>query len=452
MSELERFLREARAGLPEPDADVTEQARREALLALRPRRTRARAVVLIGAALLLAAGLGVGVGTLIAPTGTAARGPVGLGFLPEPGWYALQSSARATATTPAIAIASNVPFHPDDDVQGSAESSALPYATLLRLPPDGVVITATFMPAVSQPWLDGIYIPFALPLKLRDTVRENRFGSQVRPEEPLGHHQLRAAVNGHHIDLHVYFGTPDPSPALRSEAQRQLDRLVVRTRAEGTRRSTVLTPSTTAAPGALSSANAVTVDHTLLCTVRTHGGIYEVEARAHSGYRVGSRWAKLAYATITSGGAGGALSGNQAVSTNALAWMTAGKPDAETTVDSDFWTFAPRGSGTLGYNRTRCSPIRRQVLLARSGLNGGPAGALGEERDCTTPTRVLVRLRARLQSKGSLQKRGDFVSTGVTVLDAKMSVRSLTGKPLIYAEVFQSGKAPLFTARGCLRD
>jgi hypothetical protein len=448
-SELERLLREAREGLPGPDDLVTQRARRRALNAVRRRRPRARAVALLAAALVLAAAFGVGVGTLIAPTGTAARGPVGLGFLPEPGWYALQSSARATATSPAIAIASNVPFHPDDDVQGSAESSALPYATLLTLPPRGIVITATFMPLSSQPYLQGVYIPVKLPLKLKDTVRENRFGSQVRPEEPLGHHRLSVTVNGHQIDLHVYFGTPDPPSSMRNEAQRQLNELVVRPVGDTNGRRSQSRP---AAPVAQSGAGAVTIDHTLLCTVRTHGGIYEVEARAHAGFRVGSRWAKLAYTTLTSGGAGGSLSGNQAVSPNALFWMSAGNPDQQTTVDNDFWTFPPRGSGTLGYNRARCNPSRRQVALSRAGLRGEPASTLGEERDCTTPTRVLVRVRARLQAQGALRKRGDFLSTGVPVLDAKMSMRTLTGKPLVYAEVFQSGKTPFFTAGACIRD
>ena len=140
------------------------------------------------------------------------------------------------------------------------------------------------------------------------------------------------------------------------------------------------------------------------------------------------------------------------MSPNALFWMTAGRPDAHTTVDNDFWTFPPRGSGTLGYNRTRCSPSRRPVALNRAGLRGGAATALGEELDCTTPNRVLLRVRARLQAQGALRKRGDFLSTGVPVLDAKLSMRSLAGKPIVYAEVFQSGRTPLFTARACIRD
>lgn len=450
-SDFERFLREAREGLPGPDPRVTNEARMRAVFAVRPRRRRLRAVALLAAALVVTAALGVGVGTLIAPSGTAARGPVGLGFFPEPGWYALQSSARATVTSPANAMASNVPFHPDDDVQGSAESSALPYATLLSLPPNGVVITTTFTLREGQIWLDAAYPPTTLPLKLTDAAPENLFGEQVRPEEPLGHQSLRAAVNGHNVDLHVYFGTPDPPSSLRREAQRQLDRLVVRG-INGKSRAANAPAREPAVVQTLSSAKAVTVDRTLLCTTRTHGGIHEVEARAHDGFRVDGRWAKLAYVTLTSGGAGGALSGNQNVSPNALAWMTAGMPNTATTVDSEFWTFAVQTGGTFGYHRTRCQPTKKAVPLARSGLDGGRAGPLGEERDCATPRRVLLRMRARFASQGPLRGRGNFVSTKVPILDAKLSMRTLSGKPLVYAEVFQSGRTQLFGSRGCVFD
>jgi hypothetical protein len=347
-------------------------------------------------------------------------------------------------------MASNVPFHPDDDVQGSAESSALPYSTLLGLPPHGVVITTTFNLREGQIWMDAAYPPTTLPLKLTDAYEENRFGEQVRPEEPLGHQSLRASVNGHNVDLHIYFGTSDPPRSLQREAQRQLDRLVVR--GLDRRPRTGATRTAPAPAQALSSANAVTVDRTLLCTTRTHGGIHEVEARAHDGFRVEGRWAKLAYVTLTSGGAGGALSGNQSVSPNALVWMTAGMPNSETTVDSEFWTFAVQASGTFGYHRSRCTPTRRSVPLTRDGLQGGATGPLGEERDCATPRRVLLRMRARFASKGPLQGRGDFVSTKVPILDAKLSMRTLAGKPLVYAEVFQSGKTPLYAAGSCVRD
>jgi hypothetical protein len=449
-SDFERFLREAREGLPGPDPRVTNEARMRAVFAVRPRRRRLRAVALLAAALVVTAALGVGVGTLIAPSGTAARGPVGLGFFPEPGWYALQSSARATATSPANAMASNVPFHPDDDVQGSAESSALPYSTLLSLPPNGVVITTTFTLREGQIWMDAAYPPTTLPLKLTDAFEENRFGEQVRPEEPLGHQSLRASVNGHNVDLHVYFGTPDPPRSLLREAQRQLDRLVVRG-ANGKSRPTASVRAPAPAQR-LSSANAVTIDRTLLCTTRTHGGIHEVEARAHDGFRVDGRWAKLSYVTLTSGGAGGVLSGNQDVSPNALAWMTAGQANAETTVDSEFWTFAVHVAGTFGYHRTRCQPTKKTVSLARSGLSGGRAGPLGEERDCATPSRVLLRMRARFASQGPLRGRGDFISTKVPILDAQLSMRTLSGTPLVYAEVAQSGATRLFGARGCVFD
>ena len=371
-----------------------------AVLAVRPRKRRVRGVALLAAALVIAAALGVGVGTLIAPSGTAARGPVGLGFLPEPGWFALQSSAHATATSPATAMASNVPFHPDDDVQGSAESSALPYATLLSLPPHGVVIATTFT-LRDRPALVGRF------LSADDAALEaerRRQGEPVRPPGAAGGAarasqlpRLRERPQHRPPRLLRDSGSAALAPARGAAPARPTRR--ARSGSHG-RAPGAPAASTPSAPLAISSENAVTVDHTLLCTTRTHGGIHEVEARAHAGYRVDGRWAKLPYAIVASGGAGGSLSGNQTVSTSALAWMTAGTPTSETTVDSEFETFPVRASGTLGYNRTRCKATSARVPLTRAGLQGGPTDALGEERDCETPSRVLVRIRARLETEG----------------------------------------------------
>ena len=35
------------------------------------------------------------------------------------------------------------------------------------------------------------------------------------------------------------------------------------------------------------------------------------------------------------------------------------------------------------------------------------------------------------------------------VREAKLAVRTLAGKPLVYADLRESGKARLFTAKGC---
>jgi hypothetical protein len=449
-SELERQLREARESLPDPGHDVTERARARALGALRRRRPRVRVAALMGVAFVVVLVAGVGLGSLVAPSGTASQGPPGLGFLPEDGWYVMQAGTDATPEHPGIAIASNIPLAPEDG------ASIVPYSTLLRLPADGIVIVANFTGRVEQvqrfvpKGSHGSTFPVRkLPLRVIDASPYIQFGGQVRPEEPLGQYQLRAEVNSYTVDLHFYFGTTAPSANLRAAAQRQLDRLVVRSGRSRQGARSRDTESTLSRP---STGSAGLIDRTFVCSTDAHGGIHEVEARAHAGYRVDSRWARLPYAVVATGGAGGALSGNQSASPNSLAWITAGSPAADTTVDSEYETFPVRVSGTLGIRRGQCKATRARVPLSRAGLRGGPMTALGEELDCVAPRRVLLRVRARLQSQGNLKQRQLFLATNVPLLDAKLTVRTLAGKPLVYAEVFQSGRTPLYTARGCVRD
>lgn len=448
-SELERRLREARESLPDPAHDVTERARAGAVGALRRRGPRVRVAALTGVAFVAVLLAGIALGSLVAPSGTASQGPPGFGFLPEDGWYVMQAGVDAAPEHPAIAIAANVPLSPEDG------ASIVPYTTLLRLPADGAVIVANFTGRVEEHVRflpkgshSSVFPGRTMPLRVRDATPYIQFGGQIRPEEPLGQYQLQAEVNGYAVDLHFYFGTTSPSTQLKAEAQRQLDRLVVRT---GRSRQGVRSraPEATASPTA---GAAGLIDRTFVCSTDAHGGIHEVEARAHAGYRVDSRWAKLPYAVVATGGAGGALSGNQSAATNSLAWITAGSPVADTTVDSEYETFPVRVSGTLGIHRRQCKATRMRVPLSRAGLRGGATTALGEEIDCVAPRRVLLRVRARLQSQGELKQRRLFLATNVPVLDAKLTVRTLSGKPLVYAEVFQSGATPLYTARGCVRD
>jgi hypothetical protein len=167
---------------------------------------------------------------------------VGLGFLPEPGWFAFQSDSEANAVFQTIAVASNVPLEPEDDVAGRADASGLPYATLLKLPADGIVIVASFTRASrflatlsGRPTpqgqrlrrLDPFYPERELPLHMSEATPYLQYGTQIRPDQPLGQYQLRAVVNEHYVDLQIYFGSPQPSQALVEAAQSQLDRLVV---------------------------------------------------------------------------------------------------------------------------------------------------------------------------------------------------------------------------------
>jgi hypothetical protein len=189
---------------------------------------------------------------------------------------------------------------------------------------------------------------------------------------------------------------------------------------------------------------AFVLDRTYSCAIALHGGIYQLENRAHPGARTGGSWTKLAYAGLRAG----VFSGGTG---NLLAWISAGKPAKGTTVDQEFWTFDVKTFGTVGISGRNCNPTTATVPLSPAGLRGGEAAPLGSELKCDVPRRVLVHIRAVLASRAGLHGR-EFESVHVPVQEAKLAVRTLGAKPLTYATVSQSGKATLFTSRGCVPE
>jgi hypothetical protein len=183
------------------------------------------------------------------------------------------------------------------------------------------------------------------------------------------------------------------------------------------------------------------LDRTYACAIPLHGGIYQLETRAHPGARAGGSWTKLAYAGLRAG----VFSGGTG---NLLAWVSSGKPTRTTTVDQEFWTFDVRTFGTVGVSGKACNPTRAPVALTAANLRGGAATPLGEELECDVPRRVLVRIRATLTSRAVLRGT-QFESVHVPVREAKLAVRTASGRPLAFATVSESGKATLFTAKGC---
>jgi len=438
-SDFERRLREAREALPPPGLDATERARQGAVKAAARRRHAGLRRLAVAVVLLVAVGVGVGIGALATPSGSAAEAPNGLGFLPERGWHVVQSGGEATPARPVVAIAANVPVSSEDG------QSIVPYSTLLKLPPEGVVIVANFTgPERLQPVYVPYFPPRKLPLLVRDASPYIEWGGQIRPENPLAQYQLRAHVEGYAVDIHFYFGSEQPSNSLLEEAQRQLDGLIVRPqRSVSTARPKVRVERY--GPDAL-------LDQRFSCRTVLLGGVREVETRAHRGFRFGGEWTKLAYASISTGAQAGPLSGRTTAPPNSLAWIAAGSPAAGTTVDSEFHTFPVRASGTLGVNPAFCTRSSARIPLTSSGLRGGAAGQLVEEFDCIAPQRVLVRVRAVVRSESRLHRRGGFLSTREPLREAELVVRTEKGKPLVYARVFESGKAELLTARSCVRD
>jgi hypothetical protein len=451
--ELERLLREASKTLPEPDADATLRAHNWALAAVRLHRPRRyRVAALVGVMVVGALAIGVGLGALVA-SGTASSGPVGLGFLPEPGWYALQAAAPMAPDQPLVAMAANVPFADEDVVRGLAEPSGLPYSTLLTLPPRGAVIVATFLDAEPQPGsglrlgTSSRYPARKLPFRIQDATPYIEYGTQLRPDEPLAQYQLRAAINGHLADVHIYFGMPTPSDALRAEVQRQLARLVVaETSPAPAAKTGTSRPTAVAAP----SAPAI-LDRTSACAPALLGGVRQIDTRAHRGSgRHGAAWNQPAFAGVETSISGSAATAIE----DELAWVSAGRPSPGATVVSTLvgYTFPFRSWGTVAVNAKRCRASSARVPLGRAGLRGGAAGPIDDRWDCATGRRVLVRVRAVLGSQTALRSFRGFLRTTVPVREASLAVRTQSGKPLVYAQVFQSGKSLLFTSPTCFPD
>jgi hypothetical protein len=444
-SELERLLREAREALPEPDEPATISARQHVLGTLRRGRARTRGLVVTAATLVAIVALGVTAGSLNAPTGAAAREPATLGFVPEPGWFALQSSPPAVQGQQTVAVAANVPFARDDTVHGLVESSGLPYSTLLRLSPRGIVIVATAVPDtdphVASIPTNPIYAKAELPLHVRDAVPFVQWGAQVRPDQPLASYQLRAEINGVKVDVTLYFGTSTPTSAQRAAAQRQLGELVIHSEPATEHEHTAGTTIARAMPAV--------IDRTYSCATVLLGGVYRVETRAHSGRHTHSQWATLPYAVVGSGGVARTPFDDSAPS-NSLAWVTAGMPSGPTTVDDDWLAFAVHVGGTLGVNRMQCNPADGRVPLSSAGLRGGVVGSRTEAFYCDAPRRILVRFRAIVRSSTALRTRARlFLATNAPATSAQLAVRTPTGKQLVYATVSETEKAELFTADRC---
>lgn len=136
-------------------------------------------------------------------------------FAPNPGWHVGDSGpddadADGEFTT---AWAATVPY--------ADEWNALtPFQTLERLPEDGVVLWLGLSRTNRFPPPKPARTP---PFRLDDFERNDLWEGQVRD---LPEYRLWGTAHGDTLlDLRVYFGRPDPSPAMRAAAQAMLDRL-----------------------------------------------------------------------------------------------------------------------------------------------------------------------------------------------------------------------------------
>jgi hypothetical protein len=189
------------------------------------------------------------------------------------------------------------------------------------------------------------------------------------------------------------------------------------------------------------------VDRTLVCPVGLSGGLHQVEARAASGVKAGASWTRMPFALVAS--AIGASLVHPLDSS--IVSVTAGRPAAGATIDTDERETPVRRHGTLAI-RTGCRASKQRVAFVSRGLQGGATSQLGDEYDCTVSERVLVRVRAAFETPPSFTTRDGLERTGATVREARLAVRSLTGKPIVYADVLESGRSRLFVAASCVPD
>ena len=170
-------------------------------------------------ALLVGSGVGFGLGSSLTSPEEASAKLVGTGFLPARGWTVVQSGTNS-GTGASKAIAANVALDPTADLEG------LPIRTLESLPPDGVVIVATFTTR-GDPGADFAYPVRALPLGLASATRESPASDPLALGGELTQYRLRAGVGGTNVDAHVYLGSVPPSATTLRAVELQLSRLAV---------------------------------------------------------------------------------------------------------------------------------------------------------------------------------------------------------------------------------
>jgi hypothetical protein len=420
----ERFSRQGDA-LPGPDlADVRRRAGGRSPAPRRWQTHHVRWAVAVAVALLAGSGLGFALGSSSTLAGTAAAGPIELGFVPARGWNVLQAASKATRGRPARqAIAANVPLRPEDDADG------IPYATLLGLPSNGVVVVANFTSGTSS--------RAKLPLRLRDA---RPYGdAQLRPTNPLGQYRLSAQVSGYGVDVDVYFGTRRPAPAVITAAQRQLDRLVVQSVGASNpvaERALPMRPAGASGSGVTGQAASRIVDRTFRCTPFALGdGLrgLEVVARPLGSKEFQNPNSSPGFLGVSSGGFSAT---SDLVSVRAAAWQR--------------FRNRPRTPEGVFVHAGRCTEARVSVRLSPAGLAGPPV-QWSEDRECPLRGRVLVRMRAVLRSPAAWQRIDrTYVGARQEVVEAAVAVKSeRTRKAVGFSELGPGGKTRLWVSSGC---
>jgi hypothetical protein len=185
-------------------------------------------------------------------------------------------------------------------------------------------------------------------------------------------------------------------------------------------------------------------DRTLLCTTLVQAGIRELDVNASSVVRGQVDYQGQKALPSAGLGTGGPVSSGP------------GQPSAGgvTLVSGRAGPARAEGGSYFAVAGTHCERSARRVPLSPRGLQGGRASPLGDSYECVPPRTILVRARAvfRTPTRLRLSRGSGSLSSGAAVREFSFAARTLSGKPLVYADVSETGKARLFTASSCVRD
>jgi hypothetical protein len=214
--------------------------------------------------------------------------------------------------------------------------------------------------------------------------------------------------------------------------------------------ATALAASGTSAPASPSASRII--DRTFLCANASQFGVRKIAVGDVAGFRDAGKWTQLASAGI--GNSGEQVTNLPRGTTNAN-WGV-GVAAGAGPIDND--PNRPKAEAHLiiwSKMARLCKAVPgSRVPLSAHGLTGGAAGPLGDDFTCPAARRAYVRVRAVFRSPVTLQldRSTGYLKARGPMREAYVAARTESGKPLAFASVFESGKARLFTARGCATD
>ena len=113
-------------------------------------------------------------------------------------------------------------------------------------------------------------------------------------------------------------------------------------------------------------------------------------------------------------------------------------------------------SSSIYVNRLHCKATNARAPLTTKSLRGGAFSPLATEFDCSTPRRVLLRIRGDFVKPTTLRAVSPFGYPQLRALgatkQAELAVATLAGKPIAYASIAGAKTARLFTSTDCQED